>query len=78
MPVIAFIFGQNTSVGQRRPWLGETHGGTTAALIADSIGEQLKAIAPKLKRFKVSRFTTMGGGVIRLQVIDEIERPAGK
>lgn len=32
---------------------GETHGGTTAALIADAVGEQLKAIAPNLKKFGV-------------------------
>ena len=32
---------------------GETHAGTSAALIADTVGEQLKSIAPKLKKFGV-------------------------
>jgi len=32
---------------------GETHGGTTAALIADKLAELLKTIAPKVKKFKV-------------------------
>ena len=30
---------------------GETHGGTAAALIADSVGELLRTVAPKLKRY---------------------------
>ena len=32
---------------------GETHGGTSAALIADTVGEQLRTIAPKLKKYGV-------------------------
>ena len=32
---------------------GETHAGTTAALIADSVAAQLKTIAPQLKAVKV-------------------------
>jgi hypothetical protein len=32
---------------------GETHGGTAAALISDTVGAQLKVIAPKLKKFGV-------------------------